>query len=108
MLLISVIISGQSLLGLMPGNGSSLCARESWSRTGRGTVLPWTTLNFTALHAKSENPMNAGHNDLQEKRVDFRVYEYTDNRGVPNEAFEDVNILWCTLISRLELHFTNF
>jgi hypothetical protein len=59
-----VPISGRSLLGLMPGNGSSRSARGSCNRTGRGTGLPWTTLSFTVALTNSE------YNGLQ-KKVDF-------------------------------------
>ncbi|GJN39488.1 hypothetical protein PR202_gb28610 [Eleusine coracana subsp. coracana] len=62
------LISGQLLLGLMPGNGFSLSARGSWSRTGLGTDLPWTTLSFTVRHANSEKPVNAERNDLLETK----------------------------------------
>ena len=49
-------ISGRSLLGSTPGTGSTPSARGSWSRTGHGTGLPWTTSSSTDRLPNCENP----------------------------------------------------
>ena len=48
--------SGRSQLGLTPGGGSTPSARGSWSKTGRGTGLPWTTSSSTDRLPNCENP----------------------------------------------------
>ena len=51
-------ISGRSLLGSTPGTGSTPSARGSWSRTGHGTGLPWTTSSFTIRRPNFEKLTN--------------------------------------------------
>jgi len=50
--------SGRSQLGLTPGAGSTLSARGSWSKTGRGTGLPWTTSSSTIRRPNFEKLTN--------------------------------------------------
>ena len=50
--------SGRSQLGLTPGAGSTPSARGSWSKTGRGTGLPWTTSSFTIRRPNFEKLTN--------------------------------------------------
>jgi hypothetical protein len=50
--------SGRSPLGLTPGAGSTPYARGSWSKTGRGTGLLWTTSSSTIRRPNFEKLTN--------------------------------------------------
>lgn len=63
-----VPFSGRSLLGSTPGAGSTPFARESWSRTGHGTGLPWTTSSSTVQHPNCDSPTNGEYNVLSDLR----------------------------------------
>ena len=63
-----VPFSGRSLLGSTPGAGSTPFARESWSRTGHGTGLPWTTSSSIVQRPNCDSPTNSQYNVLSDLR----------------------------------------
>uniref|UniRef100_A0A0D3GX46 starch synthase n=1 Tax=Oryza barthii TaxID=65489 RepID=A0A0D3GX46_9ORYZ len=64
----------QSLLGLKPAVGSTPSAKGSWSKTGPGTGLPWTTLNCTIQLTNFEAPIQR----WQEKASIGRYYKLNE------------------------------